>query len=147
MMRILSPRFACTTTSVRRRYDCPIVIRRSSVAEWRGSSMVRDNGSPNTVATSSKETPCFFRFPYALCSSHSKVRPISFLCFRPLHQAAAKLSHRASLVKSTSTQRERANEKAGSTRPSFLAFLVSYASRLVISWQVGFWGSLVTIQE
>ena len=51
--------------------DCPINTRRSSCSEWRGSTIVIDNGSPNAVLASSKETPCFPIFAEAFLRSHS----------------------------------------------------------------------------
>lgn len=45
----------------------------SSSSEWSGSGIVAENGSPKTVAASSNETPCFFRFEEALFLSHSKL--------------------------------------------------------------------------
>jgi len=47
-----------------------------SAAEWSGSGIVADQGSPNTVRASSNETPCFRRFARAFASSHSKTKAI-----------------------------------------------------------------------
>src|SRR6266540_3304799 len=51
-----------------------MMTNRSSACEWPGSGIVNDNGSANTVAASSKLTPCFARFDLALSSSPLKTQ-------------------------------------------------------------------------
>ena len=73
MIRILSPRSVCTTTSNLSRCERPKIMKRFSACECAGSKIVTESGSPNTVAASSKGTPCLARFNRALLASHSKV--------------------------------------------------------------------------
>jgi len=76
MMRIRSSRSVCATTSRRRRSDIPTDTNRCSPAEWPGSDIVSDRGSPRTVAASRKPTPCLARLACALSGSHSNARAI-----------------------------------------------------------------------
>ena len=61
MMRIVSPRSACATTSVLPSLDRPIVTDRCSPREWAGSGYVVDKGSSRTLAASRNPTACFRR--------------------------------------------------------------------------------------
>src|ERR1019366_5586004 len=73
MIRILSPRSVCTTTSNLSRCEHPKIMNRFSDCECAGSKIVTESGSPNNVAASSKLTPCLARFNAALAAFHSKV--------------------------------------------------------------------------
>lgn len=57
-MRTLSPLSVCTTTSNFLWCDCPTEIHRFSNCECAGSEIVSERTSPNTIAASSKPTPC-----------------------------------------------------------------------------------------
>jgi hypothetical protein len=52
--------------------DMPNVTKRLSSNKWSGSSPVAESGSKNALDASSKETPCFLRFPAAFRASHAK---------------------------------------------------------------------------
>ena len=67
MIRTTSPRSAYITATKRRPRERPSKTKRCSPAEWRGSDTIQPNGSPNTVAASSKETWCLARFDVAFC--------------------------------------------------------------------------------
>src|SRR5688572_20204386 len=58
MIRIVSPRIVCATTSKRPFVDIPKVTKRSSPDEWSGSVPVTESRSRNTVDASSNETLC-----------------------------------------------------------------------------------------
>lgn len=80
--------------------DRPSVTDRCSSSEWSGSSMVRENVSSNAVQASSKETPCFRTFVFALAGSHSKpmsmkseLQSIVQLSFKARSAAAILLFH------------------------------------------------------
>ncbi len=73
MRRILSPRFVNITAISLLRSDVPIKTKRCSPIEWRGSSTIPPNESPNVLEASSKLTPCFALFLAAFPGSHSKI--------------------------------------------------------------------------
>src|ERR1022692_562646 len=78
MMRMRPSRSVYDTTKSRSNSDRPMLSIRGSVSECLRSSIVASKGSPNTVAASSKVTPCFCTLAAALSSSHSNstVSPI-----------------------------------------------------------------------
>jgi hypothetical protein len=57
----------------RRAVEWPVKIARFSDSEWSGSEWILANGSWNTVAASSNDTPCVFKSAAAFVGSHSKV--------------------------------------------------------------------------
>lgn len=78
MIRRTSSISVCDTVSKRPRLENPNVMNRSSPTEWSGSLVVADNGSRKTVAASSKDTPCFFRFSAALSESQANRTGLPF---------------------------------------------------------------------
>ncbi len=75
MMRILSPRSVCGTTSRFPRLERPRIAHRSSPIECSGSGMVIESQSANTVVASSNDMRRFLRFCCAFRGSHSNFTP------------------------------------------------------------------------
>ena len=95
--RILSPLSVCTTTSNFPWWDRPSTIDRSSSCEWAGSGIVSERASPNTVAASSKLTPCLARLVLALFWFHSKLSGMAQACRMFERKPSRNLSTRFSL--------------------------------------------------
>ncbi len=72
MIRIAPSCSVWATARRRPEDDRPNVTKRLSSSEWSGSLPVADKGSKNTLDASSKDTPCFRRFPAAFSVFHSK---------------------------------------------------------------------------
>lgn len=79
MIRIESSSPVWATTRRRPEDEMPNVTKRLSSSEWSGSAPVADKGSKNTLAASSKETPCFRRFPAAFSAFHSKRNCLQYI--------------------------------------------------------------------
>ena len=71
MIRMVSFRSVCATTSTLPRVDAPIVTKRASSKERVSPGNVVDSGSSSTVVASWKLTRCFLRFALAFAGSHS----------------------------------------------------------------------------
>lgn len=71
MIRVRSPRSVCAMITSRLADVKPVVRKRSSPSEYRGSSTVRASGSPKAVDPSANETPCFSWLMRSFSGSHS----------------------------------------------------------------------------
>ena len=75
-------------------------MNRSSAAEWSGSGIVIESGSPNAVAASAKLTPCLRTLAAAFRASHAKRRGMAQSIRTPkvVHPPNAKAQLRARLI-------------------------------------------------
>ena len=71
MMRMVSFRSVCATTSTCPAEDAPSVRKRASSRECVASGNVVESGSSSAVAASWKATRCFLAFAAAFVGSHS----------------------------------------------------------------------------
>jgi hypothetical protein len=65
------------STNKRPAHDTPTVIKRGTPIEWSKSGNVPAQGSPNTVAASSKPTPCFWRLVSAFVGFQMNLKKLS----------------------------------------------------------------------
>lgn len=79
IIRTLGGRSVNATSNRRSCSEYPTMISRGSSDECSGSSKILAIGSPNTVAASSKVTPCLRPFSLAFAGSHSNSRLIGRL--------------------------------------------------------------------
>src|SRR3990170_3978297 len=105
MIRVRSPRGQCDTNTTRCFVVKPIVISRFSSSEWSASGKVIAKESRNTVAASSKETPCLRKLAFAFFGSHSWITGATYHAQVEKPNAMAEQPRSASLASASEVLR------------------------------------------